>query len=468
MELPPYSTDDAFNPQAPWRDMAQIVVGEGLTSVPESVTRMLLNDEWGIPTDSYLADVIQFGESRTEGNILFHLMSGLATLAVVAERGLDSTIFPGTSTLSNLWVLLVGPSATSKKTTCMTLQTKPLSAIAPTLVLSKPGSAQGLTKHLAAKPVCLMVLPEFGDFLAATSKDAGSSFYGQVKESLVKWFDGESESIPYSQETITVVDPRLSLLAATAPAFLSDHTSPRDWEGGLYSRFVVVYTNAERVVDIPDGSDEALAVSNRARRRVERWLRTGPEGGREFPMHPAVTMDPEAQEVWRAWVRILKHRQEMFSEYPAINSAMGRVTLHTAKMSLLLSMNAGLCEGGPWSLRARELALAIRITDRCHLASVVPVIESAQDSIVKRMKAQIIQMLQRKETRSLGEFTEVMGQLKGTLTPVLDTLVGEGKILCRTRDGELLYSLRKKTLDPAEGLPEAAVALARLMREGTP
>lgn len=463
-----FSTPEHFNPRAPWRDIAQIVTGGGLLSVPETVTKTLFNDEYGIPTDSYLYDAVKHGETRTGGNIAFHLATGLATLAVIAERGLDSTIFPGTGTRSNLWVLIVGPSASAKKTTCMELQTVPLASISPELVISKPGSSQGLTKMLAQRPVCLLTMPEFGDFLAASSKEVGSGFYGQVKEALTKWFDGGSESIPYANETLTIVEPRLSIVGCVAPEFLAEHASPRDWSGGFYSRFLVVYADAERDVELPEETADSLATVNRMRSRLSRWLRVGPEGGREFPIHPPVTVDPEARELWKSWSSVIRHRTTQFKDFPAVNSALGRIGLHTGKVAQLLAMNAGKCENGPWSLGARELACAIRFMDFVHLASAVPLIESCGDSFVTRQKARVMQMLQTKEPRTVGEFSEVLGSLKGTIVPVLDTLIAEGKVYSRTRDGELLYFIKRKQAVVDESVPASVRELMAAMRRQAP
>ena len=174
----------------------------------------------------------------------------LPILAVASGRRLDSPLFAGGETLGNLWCLLVGQSATARKTTCLNLITAQLAQVAPTLVCGKPGSGPGLLKRLAAHPITLMELGEMGDFLAATASNNGVSFYSQVKESCTKFFDGKSEETPYSKEVIHVRDPRFSIVAACAPPFLADHTVKRDWEGGFYSRFLMICTDSERNVKI--------------------------------------------------------------------------------------------------------------------------------------------------------------------------------------------------------------------------
>lgn len=443
------STDSHYDPHNPWTDSSRLVAGAPLTGFPEVLVEQLLGDH-GIPADSYLASALDYQKSRTGAHLILGLGTGLGILAAIAGAQLDCGIFPGGSTLGNLWVMLAGSSAKAKKTTAIDIQQRIAASHFPSLFSGKPGSSQGLLRALAENPNHCMVLPELGDFLAAAARPG--TFYAEVKESLLKWFDGTTESVAYAKEKLTIREPRLSMIGGVAPSLLLRHASPTDWDGGFYSRWLVFYAGVrERDVDLPVPDLKAF-------RRMDdlliRWAER--QEGVDTPkvrQYACAGLTPEAARLWKTWMGLQRSYEEKFTDNEAINSALGRVTLHTSKVALLLSMNAGESEQPDWLLQARELATAIRIVDRFHVTSVLPLIESCRPSRTAQLKSECMTIMGRRAEVTLGELTHATGELAPAIRQVMDTLAHEGLVISRAVADTFVYTRPRKQVELA-ALPE--------------
>ncbi len=371
------------------------------------------------PAGSIVRSGLALHESSTEGHLLYAWGAAMGVTAALVGHSLgDGGLFPGTGVLGNLWVLLVGPQARSRKTTSLQIAVEPAVWTAPEQLIDRPGSVEALLEALEASPVRCLYLPELGDYLAAVKRGRLAG----LNELLVKLFDGKNEKIAYVRRTITLNQPRLSLLGAVTPAYLAAHTTPQDWRGGFFSRMLVLAATPERRLRRPDRNPALSSAYCASVTTLNRLSATG--------MAPPVGFTPEAEQLWADWHDELDARLARWTHHEALAGILGRASLQTAKLTLL---NAAVHEAvhptgsAPWRISYAHLAPAVALVD-LHLRSAVESACLAHESPDARDKAAVLRALSASPAASLtvGEVCKQTGLLLNRTWAILDTLRHQG------------------------------------------
>lgn len=160
----------------------------------------------------------------------------------------------------NLWLLLVGDSGTSHKSTALGNARKMLIEVAPERLVPQLGSKEKFISRLARMTTknlnaAVLVDSEFTSFLASMS----SSYNLGAKENLCKLFDGESIQSDTQARDLEVVEKlHLLMIGSTTATFLNEAIQDQQgMDSGFWARFqfVVARGKAERVLPTPPSID---------------------------------------------------------------------------------------------------------------------------------------------------------------------------------------------------------------------
>lgn len=156
----------------------------------------------------------------------------------------------------NMWVILVGDSGQTRKSTVISMADEVLRATDPDRHAPNDGSPEGFAKDLVKKgnedapaglgSSSIFVFPEMLTFFQNTTK----AYYAPVKAMLMDFYDVPATyHRKLSKEEFTVKQPRVSLLGGLALEHLPNVLTAEDWLGGFMSRAIVVHGVRERLME---------------------------------------------------------------------------------------------------------------------------------------------------------------------------------------------------------------------------
>ncbi len=191
----------------------------------------------------------------TDACEMFLESSALMILSTVVNRNVFLTygndrIFP------SLWILLIGRSGETRKSTCIRLANRFVVYIKPNMVMEQAASDEYFRETLAEKGRAIIIQDEFISFLDSLKKEYSSL----TKKLLTELFDRDMSwsSGTKGQGRIVINDPFINIVSATSPAWLQEAISESDIKGGFLPRFMMVFAEKkEREIDgIPGYGDE--------------------------------------------------------------------------------------------------------------------------------------------------------------------------------------------------------------------
>src|SRR3989304_5847477 len=96
-----------------------------------------------IPSSGFLRDFVEYFSEQTDAPQLFHLILAYATLAAVVGNRAYFTL-AGDRLFPNLWVVIIGPSGSSRKSTSLNKSRGCVSAIDPKAILPADFTTEAL------------------------------------------------------------------------------------------------------------------------------------------------------------------------------------------------------------------------------------------------------------------------------------------------------------------------------------
>jgi len=291
---------------------------------------------------AYEAAMVQY----TDAPSIFH--RGLATsLMGAALTTFDNRclLYGGTSRRwTNIWLLVIGDSGRSRKTTTVHMMAEVLSRMECGSELRAPddGSPEGFAKDFVARErrqkgnaASLMVQGEMYSFLSSLMKD----YMKSMKAMLMDFYDCP---IIYkrtlSKEEFSVKRPRFSMVGGLASELLPSMTTSDDWLGGFLGRCLLIHAGSNTVLDSPGtpppalytklarNADDTLRVWRKTRMTEQKKLKEKGEKGALFLFD---YNDPAQKRV-----------KELLGEYKEVenenvNILRSRAPLHLQKLAAI-------------------------------------------------------------------------------------------------------------------------------------
>lgn len=172
----------------------------------------------------------------TDAAPIYHVASMLTSMASVcadqAQVIIDDTPYP-----LHVWTMLVGRSSQDRKTTSAQLAISRIQNAFDGRVLQIYGSPEAIINDLVANPCVTLFVPEGQAFFE--QREAG--YWRHARGLFMDLYDYKTKfERRLVRETITVHNPRVSILAATARPLLERYTRDTDWLGGFLARFLMI------------------------------------------------------------------------------------------------------------------------------------------------------------------------------------------------------------------------------------
>ncbi len=232
---------------------------------------------------SFLRDYERTMAQYTDAADVFHAANAAALLgACLTRQRYRCLIAQGIpARWTHLWVMLVGDSGKSFKTTAVRMAGEVLSRAMPELRTPDEGSPEGFAKDFVHREntkkgdaAGLMVQEEMGQFLMNMTRDYASPLKGMM----MGFYD-----VPLiyrrklSKEEFSVPKPRLSLIGGVATELLPSLVSAEDWLGGFMNRAMIIAGEAKPKVreDVHAPPEDVYRdLSNQLRATLSVWHKT--------------------------------------------------------------------------------------------------------------------------------------------------------------------------------------------------
>ena len=332
--------------------------------------------EGALREGTFLRDYVRYAAVQTDAPIPYHLGGALAALAAVAPPTLAVPTFGGTIH-APVWVLLVGPSGISRKSTCVNMASRLVRGVNDRLLGHLPDSPEGLIEALAAQPSQMLVYSEFGEVLAKSQN-------GRL-EPLRTLFTNLYDCQPYSRRlrksTTVIPEPRLNIFGGVTETYLASYTGVTDWTGGLMSRFIVVV-----------GRTEHSASSYRGDPQAEEHLIMHLKRLHGRAVRPAAGFTPEADALFRLWVSAQDDRARASRTPDWLRGALSRAGNVAQKVALLSAFAEGRASDQEWWITLEDLQVGIVVAE-AHVKSVTWVVEVLCGTTYQRQRMTVLDML---------------------------------------------------------------------------
>lgn len=335
-----------------------------------------------IPWDnSFVKTYVGMCYERTDAPLAYGLAGALSLLSANAHPELGA--FLGGRIHANTWLMLVGPSGWSRKSTSVNISADIQNLVDPSLVGREPGSIEGLMKSLSVAEQQTLYLEELGDFLSQTS---GNGRLGPLRENLTRLYDGTRYAKVYSQQEFVIERPRVSLLAGVTEQYLESYTLATDWEGGFMGRWAIFAATPERFLTSTARRQDLI--DHCAARMA--WVRS-------IQATLCEGLEDNAMEYWNRWSRAI-HKDSLAHPEHWVSAAGARMQTFAAKIAMLLCLDAGIDVTRPWRVPLAVLKIAI---DIAHMAydSMCYVVGELCSTKFARERRNVLRALQRAMVR---------------------------------------------------------------------
>lgn len=193
--------------------------------------------------EGFLRDYVRFVSPLTEAPIQYHIATALALVATVLGRNVYLSE-GATKHYPNLYLLVIGESGISRKSTALSLIYDFLPKIDPDYILGSTMSIEALLDNLRVKNCRIIVYDELKQLIINEEKSYGKgiiTFFTSIWSN-PPTYRVDTKNIKYEDRTIQ--NPTLNILAASTPDWLQLKES--DVLGGFLGRFLPICSSNEQ------------------------------------------------------------------------------------------------------------------------------------------------------------------------------------------------------------------------------
>ena len=189
-----------------------------------------------LPSAGLLREHYEYGTWCTDAPPVYHVAAMVTAMASLcadnAKLVIENAPFP-----LHVWTMLVGKSTVDRKTTSTRLAISRVEAVTPNRVQRIYGSPEGIMQGMVSFPCICLYVPEGGAFFAQRE----ASYWRHARDIFMDLYDyTDTFTRRLVKETISVKNPRISILAACAYPLLERYTRDTDWVGGFLARFLMI------------------------------------------------------------------------------------------------------------------------------------------------------------------------------------------------------------------------------------
>lgn len=376
-----------------------------------------------LPESSFTRCFVGYTRTITDCPSIFMMHAAMQAMLAAAPEGMGIQL--GVVQAPNTFTLLVGSSASSRKTTAINWATRMATDTnAPEYLLVDVSSPEGFVRKLGENRRRLVIITEGGDWLNRTRPGA---YQNVMRDNLVRLYDGQpvGHAVKDSKKSLKEVkDHHVSVFMGCTLSHLEDYTQRVDFEGGLMNRFMIVTGDREREYLKPsaDPAGEAWLIHALGQRI------------NDFKHHHGVMrdMDPGAKKLWLDWNRELRARNANLNE--GQRTAIARSTTHAIKVMQIMALDTGLALESDWSMSANVMEFAIR-TVNWSIAAMLEVYDCIAGSKYEKQRRSVLTVMEDYEAKSeyAVDYSAIANNIRPKmlmreLRDVLNSMLSEGTL----------------------------------------
>jgi hypothetical protein len=201
---------------------------------------------------SFLLDYKEYATEITDAPENYHDYMGLALVGIILGNKCffpygDTRIYP------NIWLILLGDSSSSRKTTAINIGKRILSEVNPELIYPNEFSQEKIQGLLEKRPCGCFFFSEFVSLMGLLSRD----YLAGTKGFLADLYDSP---FIYKRETekksIRIENPSISIISATNQSWFTEKMKESDIIGGFIPRFIIIMPDPKKKnLSIPPEAD---------------------------------------------------------------------------------------------------------------------------------------------------------------------------------------------------------------------
>ena len=202
---------------------------------------------------NYLQLYKEFCEEITDAPPNYHDHIGLLTVSLVLGNQIylpfgDTRIYP------NMWMILLGSSSFSRKTTAINIGKRLVSEVCPDRIYPNEFSHEKIQGLFKDRPAGCFFFSEFVTLMGLLSRDYLSATKGFLTDLYDSPYSYTRETL---KSTVTISNPAISIASATTQEWFTDKMKESDVLGGFIPRFLMVMPSKKtRSIGIPPMADQ--------------------------------------------------------------------------------------------------------------------------------------------------------------------------------------------------------------------
>lgn len=204
-----------------------------------------------VPDDHFITKYVTHWTDRTDAYVDYHYTAALALLSIAADGKIIIPIKNTGDIQANLWIMNLGISSFSRKTTA--LNGAKIIVGANENYHKAPGmfSTEGLIEHYSEYPRSYLIKDECAQILGSINK---KQYLSDLRDVLCELYDCSDikrklrTSKKNQQSEFEIVDPYPVFLFATTPGSFQEHCTKLDISSGWLIRFLYTYPRYKKPI----------------------------------------------------------------------------------------------------------------------------------------------------------------------------------------------------------------------------
>jgi hypothetical protein len=195
------------------------------------------------PDNHFISKYIKFASRLTDAYPEYHLSNSLGALSIIANRKVIIPLTP-TKRFTNLWILNIGHSTISRKSTSVEiLETMLELAELNFKKLPDNYSPEALIDSLSDNPKSVFIKDEMGGFL----KELKRSYKSGLEETLCRMYDCPERYVrQLRKEKIEIEHGYLTMIGATTPVSIAEGGEESYLDSGFFPRILFLFPERQK------------------------------------------------------------------------------------------------------------------------------------------------------------------------------------------------------------------------------
>jgi len=258
-------------------------------------------------------------EQITDAPPNYHDFIGIATVGIALGNRChlpfgDSRIYP------NIWMIILGNSSISRKTTSMNIGKRLLNEVCPETIFPNEFSTERIQGLLENRPAGCFFFSEFIALTGLLQRDYMSGAKGFLADLFDSPFSYKRET---ERKTISIKNPAISIVSATTQSWFMERMRESDLLGRFLPRFLMITPEKKRtMIALPPEADKEK------RHALVKELRE------ILSMEGVFSISQEAKKYFEDWYRILM-------ELPVTSRTdafVNRLQVYALKFAMILNV----------------------------------------------------------------------------------------------------------------------------------